>query len=120
MPNVKDAPMLLVGIVSNIEAKTTYLSAEDRAKGKPAKPDGVRVLVAAGDGFALVKVAQDDLGSVSLVVGERVGWLVRPSHWSGDDRGSGMSVRFIRTADHADLDFLGSAIRAGAMENAGV
>lgn len=109
MPTVKDAPMILVGHVSNVEPTLEFLSREDRAAGKVARPDGAKVLISAADGFSVVKLKEDKLREVEPALGARIAWVVRPIHWEQDDR-AGMSVGFVRPVDFADIDFIGSAL----------
>lgn len=109
MPALKDAPVLLTGQV--IDTAIIKNRETDAFEGRK-----VTVMVAGdGDpGFAVVKLAGDDGLHNNPNHFEQVAWWVRNAPYDisdGGRRNSGMSTRFLRSANEGDLDKLVSAIQ---------
>jgi hypothetical protein len=104
MPKVADAAVLAVGTIVNLENSTDFETKE---------VDGVRVLVATGDGFASVKLKLDVASELKPVSGQAVAWYLRYGATGGGDRGAASYSTFVRVANPSDLDRLAGIVRKG-------
>jgi len=99
MPKLKDAAMLVAGQVIDVETLTNR---------DTNVPEGARVTLLTGDGFALIKVRQADYRPDLFHVTGSYALMVRPLGWGDNNNGGGMSVSFIRYAEPGDLDLVHS------------
>lgn len=100
MPNLKDAPVIVAGQIIDVAAYN---------KRDTQEREGLRVTIMAGDGFAVVKCPDAELLPLGIFPKpfESVAWVIRNSPYSVDNN-SGMSTRFVRVANDADLDLIHS------------
>lgn len=104
MPKVAEAAVLATGTIINVENSTDF---DTKAV------DGLRVLVATGDGFASVKLKLDVANQLKPVSGQNVAWYLRYGATGGGDRGASSYATFVRVADSNDLDRIAPLIRKG-------
>lgn len=99
MPVLQNAALLAVGTVINLE------DAPEFADGKPTgRSEGVKALVATGDGYVEVKLRHDVAAEVRPIVGQTVCWLVRFGASGGGDRDARAWTSFVRVATPGDLE----------------
>lgn len=101
MPKLSEAAVLAVGTIVNVEASTDF---DTKAQ------DGVRVLVATGDGFASVKLKTEKANELKPVNGARVGWYLRFGATGGGDRGASAYASFVRPVNRDDLDLIAALV----------
>jgi hypothetical protein len=104
MPKLADAAVLAVGTIMHMEQSTDYESKQ---------PDGMRVLIGTGDGFASVKLKPDTANLLKPTPGANVAWFLRYGATGGGDRGASAYSTFVRVADTNDLDRLAGLVRKG-------
>lgn len=104
MPKVADAAVLAVGTVVDLQNSTDF---------ETQQVDGVRVLVATGDGFASVKLKTEVANEIKPVSGQSIAWFLRYGATGGGDRGAASYSTFVRAANPGDLDRLASIVRKG-------
>lgn len=104
MPKVAEAAVLATGTIINVENSTDF---DTKAV------DGVRVLIATGDGFASVKLKLDVANTLKPVSGQNVAWYLRYGATGGGDRGASSYASFVRVAEPNDLDRIAPLIRKG-------
>lgn len=102
MPKVPDAAVLAYGTIVSVDQSIDFDSKQ---------PDGLRVLVGTGDGFASVKLKTDVANQLKPVSGQSVAWFLRYGATGGGDRGASSYSTFVRAADANDLDRLAPLIR---------
>lgn len=109
MPQLKDAPVLVIGQV--IDTTVTTERGTGVVTGRK-----VTVMVAGdGDpGFAVVKLSVEDSQVYNPAHFETVTWWVRSAPYDIKDGPSGMSTRFLRECNGSDLDRLASNLKAAA------
>lgn len=108
MPNLKDAPVLLVGtVIDTIPLKKRGTEEFDGRK--------VTVMVSDGTepGFAVVKLGVEDAHRHNPNTMENVAWFVRSAPYAVEGN-SGMSTRFIREVVPTDLDRIASQLKVTA------
>lgn len=101
MPNLKEAAVAVSGRVIDTERLTNY---------ETKKPDGLRVVLATGDGFAQVKVPLENAQDLELPEMGVVNWMVRYGAYSQRNDNAQTTCRFLREIDLGDLDRLASAV----------
>lgn len=99
MPTLKEAAVAVTGHVMDVENLTHF---------ETKKFDGLRVVLATGDGFANVKIPAEDSRDVLVNYGESVAWMVRFGAWSRGENAQ-TSCKFLREVNENDLDKLVSA-----------
>lgn len=104
MPKVADAAVLAVGSVVDLQDSTDFDTKEK---------DGVRVLIATGDGFASVKLKLDVAAKIKPVPGRVVAWFLRYGATGGGDRGASSYSTFVREFEPSDLDRLQGLVKQG-------
>ncbi len=104
MPKLADAAVLVTGTIVNVEQSFDF---------DTKKPDGVRVLVATGDGFASVKLKTETANEVKPTSGQPIAWYLRYGATGGGDRGASSYSTFVRVADRNDLDRIAGFIPKG-------
>lgn len=98
MPNLREAAVAVTGQVMDIEHLLNF---------ETKKPDGLRVVLATGDGFAQVKIALEDAKGMGVDHFQQVAWMVRFGAWSRNDQGQ-TTCRYVRDVTEDDLDKLAS------------
>lgn len=104
MPKVADAAVLAVGAVVDLQDSTDF---DTKAV------DGLRVLIATGDGFASVKLKLEVAAELKPVPGMQVAWYLRYGATGGGDRAAASYSTFVRAANPSDLDRLGGIVKRG-------
>lgn len=96
MPNLKDSPVLVLGQILDL---SPIMNRDTQ------KREGTKVMIMAGDGFAVVKLTIEDQATHNVVaeLGRRVAWFIRNTPYSVEGN-SGMSTRFVRLPNEDDLD----------------
>lgn len=110
MPQLKDAPVLVVGQVID----NTIITKRGTGEFEGRK---VTVMVAGdGDpGFAVIKLGVEDAQVFNPNHFDSVAWWVRSAPYDisdGNSRNTGMSTRFIRPANSGDLDGIHNVLNA--------
>jgi len=95
MPKLAEAAVLATGSILNIEQSIDFDSKQ---------PDGLRLLIATGDGFASVKLKTEVANILKPVSGQQVAWFLRYGATGGGDRGASSYATFVRVAEPNDLD----------------
>ncbi|MDI1338130.1 MAG: hypothetical protein PSU94_18265 [Lacunisphaera sp.] len=96
MPTLKEAAVVVTGQIIDIERLSNF---ETKAY------DGLRVVIATGDGFAQVKLSIEDSELARPAAGTSVAWLVRYGAWAREGSGNAnTSCRFVRVVEE---EFLG-------------
>lgn len=92
MPNLKEAAVAVAGTIIDVEK---LLNFETKAY------DGLRVVIATGDGFAQVKLSVDDAELARPVGGAQVAYFVRYGAWAREGRSgdANTSCRFVKLVD---------------------
>lgn len=108
MPNLKEAAVAVSGTIIDVEKLENF---------DTKKYDGLRVVIATGDGFAQVKLSVEDAEEVRPVMGAAVGWVVRFGAWANKVRQTDASTtcRFVRVVNDGDLDLLRTRSKAPAL-----
>jgi len=105
MPNLKDAPVLVVGIV--VTTDPIY-----KRDSEPKQLEGHKVTLMSGDGFAVVKVTNEDIARAGILIPEpqqQVAWFIRNTPYSVDNN-SGMSTRFVRVVNPQDAEIVAHVV----------
>lgn len=101
---LKGAAVIVAGRIVDIESVENF---------ETKKPDGVKVLIATGDGHAAVKLNDERIAELQPEFGKPVAWLVRYGANGGRDRDARTYSSFVRLATPNDLGTLQAAIGAG-------
>lgn len=101
MATVKDANLVLSGIVVGVNETTDFNTKE---------PNGATVLVSAEGGFSNVKLDLSQLAQQRPSFGDFVAWMVALSPYKMENRDAAMSVRFVRVVTRADLEGLSTIV----------
>lgn len=106
MPSLKEAAVAVSGQIIDVERLTNF---------DTKKYDGLRVVLATGDGFAQIKLNIEQADEVKPENYSRVAWLIRFGAYSNKQRQSDAQTtcRFERELTEDDLDLLNSAMSAG-------
>lgn len=102
MPKVAEAAVLAYGNIIHVEESKDF---DTKAV------DGVRVLVATGDGFASVKLNIERTQQLKPQNGQPVAWFLRFGASGGNDRAASAYASFVRVAEVNDLDRLAGFIK---------
>lgn len=95
MPTLREAAVAVAGRVIDVERTTDYES---------QKPNGGRVTVATGDGFARVKYSLEQFTELRPDFGHTVALLVRYGAWSGRNNGGETTCALIRPLTDQDVN----------------
>lgn len=98
MPTLKEAAVAVSGQIIDVERLSNF---DTKAY------DGLRVVIATGDGFAQVKLSIEDAESVKPVPQSFVVWFVRYGAWARE--GSGNANTSCRYVSPVTEEFLGRA-----------
>jgi hypothetical protein len=99
MPKLKDAAVAVAGQIIDVERMTDFTT---------KKYDGLRVVIATGDGFAQVKLSIDEAEEVAPVLYDKAAWFVRFGAYANKERQSDAQTtcRFVKRIDPGDIDLL--------------
>jgi hypothetical protein len=98
MPSITEAAVPVTGRIVDVEQSFEF------ANGKiTTNPDGVRVLIATGDGMASVKLNLQRVAELKPDFGKPVAWWIRPGASGGGDRAAKTWTSFVRVFEAADL-----------------
>jgi hypothetical protein len=89
-----------------------YDDVKEYKDGKPTgNTDGVKVQIAAEDGFSVVKLDEDSFRQLRPTPGQQILWRVIPALW--EINGVKMfSTKFLRVVTSADLDQMGAILQS--------
>jgi hypothetical protein len=102
MPKLSEAAVIAAGTIVNVEQSTDFDSKQ---------PDGLRVLVATGDGFASVKLKTEVANELKPQTGQPVAWFLRYGATGGGDRGATSYASLVRVVTPNDLDRLAGLVK---------
>lgn len=105
MPNLKEAAVAVAGQIIDVERLENF---------ETKKYDGLKIVLATGDGFVQAKLSIDQAEAVKPVAYDRVAWIVRYGAYANKQRQSDAQTtcRFERVLTEADLDSYNAAMRA--------
>lgn len=98
MPSLKEPAVAVLGRIVDIENQFLFVNGK-----ATTQPDGVRVLIATGDGFASVKLKADAISQLQPDMGQPVAWWIRPGASGGGDREAKAWTSYIRQVTPDDL-----------------
>lgn len=101
MPVLKEAAVIAAGTIVDIEATQDFTT---------KATDGIKVLIATGDGHASVKLKNELAQALKPTLGGKVAWLIRPGANGGGDRDARTYTSFVRPAEPGDLDKIASLL----------
>lgn len=102
MPTVAEAAVVVAGQIADIQDSKDF---------NTQAPDGVKVLLSTGDGFASVKIKTDRLAEVQPAIGKSVAWVLRYGANGGADRKAAAYSAFVREVNENDIDRIVSSSR---------
>lgn len=105
MANLTEAALLISGTIMDIQ---------DRKDFDTQKFAGHDVAIATGNGFAVVRLDEEQAREAAPVMMSRVSYLARAGAWAGDRGRADVRYRFVGIATENDLDLLVSNFGAGA------
>lgn len=97
MPKLAEAAVLVAGQIVQVEESQDFTT---------KVPDGLRVLLGTGDGYASVKLKPEVAAQLKPQQGQGVAWFVRYGANGGGDRAASAYSAFVRPALENDLDRL--------------
>lgn len=103
MPKLAEAAVAVVGQIMDIQQSSNFQTKE---------PDGQRVVIATGDGFASVKLSIEQAAYLRPQHFQNVAWMLRYGAFGGRERDASSFSTFLREVNADDLDRLASAVTA--------
>lgn len=95
LPKLTEAAVLVAGQIIDLQTSEDFTT---------KAVDGVKVLIATGDGYATVKLKTETSLNIKPTTGMSVTWLVRFGANGGGDRAASLYSAFVREANSGDLD----------------
>jgi hypothetical protein len=107
MPQIPEAPVLLVGTIVSARQTNGYADNPQTGKSESTGPDGGLRLTVRGElddlAVAIIKVTADQVRDLQPVPGQRVAWFIRYGAYT-QDRGAGVSCGLVRPANMEDAN----------------
>jgi hypothetical protein len=104
MPKLAEAALPLAGVVIDVSGTTDFETKD---------PDGVRVVVSTGEGFASVKLNLERAAELAPRVGRPIAWLIRYGAYSARNSAETFAA-FVRVAEPRDGERLTQHVRESA------